>query len=176
VAPAAAPEPPPPPSPEPQPEPIAALAPQAAAVDPAGPDLRKMLADLKLPPMPDADALLGAHRKNLEALAAAHKAALEGAQEMAKRQSEIWQQTAKELGETLRAFSAAKTPQDKAAKQAEILRSAYERAVSNTKELSELIQRTNSRALGLLNERFTEALQEAKSAFSISPRGPDRPV
>jgi phasin family protein len=58
------------------------------------------------------------------------------------------------------------TPQAKAAKQAELLKRAYERAVSNTKELSDLITRSNGEAIGLLNRRFTEAMDEVKLLVS----------
>ena len=35
--------------------------------------------------------------------------------------------------------------------------------MSNTRELSELIQRSNGEALELLNKRFTEAMDEVKA-------------
>ena len=82
---------------------------------------------------------------------------------MARRQSEIMQQTMTEMGDSIRALSAAEAPQDKAAAQAELLKRAYERAVANTKELSDLIQQANGEALGQLNQRFTEAMDEMKA-------------
>ena len=39
---------------------------------------------------------------------------------------------------------------------------AYEKAVSHMKEMAELIQRSNGEALGMLNARFTEAMDEVK--------------
>jgi phasin family protein len=129
----------------------------------AAEDFTKLFADLKLPAVPDVETLLNAHRKNLEVLSAANKVALEGAQAVAKRHTEILQQTAGELADTLRALTAAETPQAKAAKQAELLKSAYEKAVANTKELSDLIQKANGEALALLNARFSEALDEVKA-------------
>jgi phasin family protein len=129
----------------------------------AAADFTKLFADLKLPAVPDVETLLNAHRKNLEVLSQANKVALEGAQAVAKRHTEILQQTASELADTLRALTAAETPQAKAAKQAELLKGAYEKAVANTKELSDLIQKSNGEALGLLNARFSEALDEVKA-------------
>ena len=65
-----------------------------------------------------------------------------------------------ELTETLKALASGAGPQDKAAKQAEMLKSAYERAVANTREVGDLIQRSNSEAMGALNQRVTEAVDE----------------
>jgi phasin family protein len=128
----------------------------------AAEDFTKMFADLKLPAMPDTEALLAAHRRNMEVLSAANRIALEGAQAVAKRHMEIMQQTMAELSETVRALSSTEGPQAKAAKQAELLKRAYERAVANTKEMSDLIQHANGEALAMLNQRFVEAMDEVK--------------
>jgi phasin family protein len=128
----------------------------------AADEFARMFSDMKFPAMPDAEALLTAHRRNFEALSAANRIALEGAQAVAKRHMEIMQQTMAELSDSLRALSGAEAPSAKAARQTELLKRAYERTVSNTKELSDLIQRSNGEALGLLNRRFAEAMDEAK--------------
>ncbi|WP_207538129.1 phasin family protein [Sabulicella rubraurantiaca] len=114
--------------------------------------------------MPDMQALAEAHRRNLEALAAANRVAMEGAQALARRNMEILQQTMTEMTEAAqRLASAEASPQAKAAQQAEMLKSAYERAVSNMKEIADLIQKSNGEAVGLLNRRFTEAMEEVKT-------------
>ena len=130
----------------------------------AAEDFTRLFSDMKLPAVPDVETLLSAHRRNLDTLSAANRIALEGAQAVAKRHFEIAQQTMSELSETLRSLAApSEPPQAKAAKQAELLKKAYERTVSNTRELSDLIQRSNGEAIDLLNKRFTEALDEVKS-------------
>src|SRR3954451_24860261 len=55
-------------------------------------EFTRMLSDLKFATMPDMEAFLAAHRRNMEALSAANRIALEGAQTVAKRQMEILQQ------------------------------------------------------------------------------------
>ena len=129
----------------------------------AAEDFSRLFTDLKLPPMPDSEALLGAHRRNLEALSSANRIALEGAQAVAKRHMEIMQQTMAELSEQIRALAGTETPSAKAARQAEMLKQAYERAVANGKELGELIQRANAEAIDTLNKRFVEAMDEVKA-------------
>ena len=44
-----------------------------------------------------------------------------------------------------------------------MVRTAYERATANMAELAELIQKSSGEALGLLNKRFTDAMEEAKA-------------
>ena len=129
----------------------------------AADEFSKIFANLKLPALPDSEALLTAHRRNLEALTAANRIALEGAQAVARRHMEIMQQTMAELSDSMRSLATTDSAQAKAAKQAELLKRAYEHAAANTKELSDLIQRSNGEAVELLNRRFTEAFDEVKA-------------
>ena len=129
-------------------------------------DFSRMFSDMKFPGMPDMDMLLAAHRRNVETLTAANRVALEGAQAVARRNIEIMHQTLSELGETMKGGMAGigtGGAKDQASKQAELLRGAYERAVSSMREVSELIQKSNAEALSLLNTRFTEAVDEVKT-------------
>ena len=125
----------------------------------------RMFSEMKmptLPGMPDMDGFLSLHRRNLEVLTAANKVALEGAQTVARRHMEIMQETMKEVSDAMRDVAAADSPQAKAAKQTERMKQSYERAVSNVKELADLIQRSNGEALNMLHQRFTEAMDEVK--------------
>lgn len=128
----------------------------------AAEEFTRMVAEMKFPAIPDTEALLAAHRRNMEALSSANRIALEGAQTVARRHMEIMQQTMAELTEAMRALATAEAPQAKAAKQAEMLKRAYERAVANAAEISDLIQRANREALEQLNKRFVEAMEEVK--------------
>ncbi len=125
-------------------------------------DISKMFGDMKMPAMPDMGALMAAHQRNIEALTAANKVAMEGAQAFARRQAEIVQQSVAELTEAMKSFAGMEAPQEKAAKQAELLKHTYERGVANLRELGDLISRSNSEAVELLNHRFTEAMEEVK--------------
>lgn len=136
-------------------------------------EFSRMFSDMKFPMMPDIDAFLAAHRRNMETLSAANRVALEGAQTVAKRHMEIVQQTMQEMSETIRELASPDSPQARAAKQAELIKQAYERAVTNMKELADLIQRANGEALGMLNQRFTEAMDEVKA---IAEKANQKPV
>lgn len=126
-------------------------------------DMMKMLADFRLPGLPDMEALASAQKRNFEALSAANKVALEGAQAVARRHMEILQQSMSEMTQAMQSVAGAQDPQARATKQAEMLKSAYEHAVGNMRELADLIQKSNSEALSLLNQRFTEAMDEVKT-------------
>lgn len=126
-------------------------------------DFTNIFANLKMPAAPNMEAFMAASRRNMETITAANRVALEGAQAVAKRHMEIMQQGMAEMTEAMRSMALPEDPQAKAAKQAELLKNAYEHAVANMKELGDLIQRSNAEAITLLNTRFTEAMEEIKA-------------
>ena len=169
---------PPPPQPETTPNPVAAglEAARRAAETMTGftkaaterqatmfKDFSKLFTDMRFPSMlPDSGVLMAAHRRNMDALSHANRLALEGAQAVARRHMEIMQQTMSELTEHVRELASTGSPQAKAARQAELVKASYERAVANIRELSDLIQRSNNEALAQLEARFSEAMDEIK--------------
>ena len=128
-------------------------------------EFSKIFKDMKVPAMPDMEVVLAAHKRNLEALSEANRVALEGAQAVARRHMEIMQSTMSGLTETLKDLSASDSPAARAAKQTDLLKQAYENAVSNTRELGDLIQKSNTEAMQKLNHRFSEAMTEMKTLF-----------
>ncbi len=126
-------------------------------------EFSRMFADMKFPAMPDMGAFVAATRRNMDVLAAANRVAMEGAQAVARRHAEIMQQSMAEMAEAMQTLSAAEPPQAKAARQADLLKKAYEHAVANMKELHDLMQKSHEEAMGLLNSRFAEALDEVKA-------------
>lgn len=127
-------------------------------------DVKRLLGDMKLPAMPDMETVLTAYKRNLEALTEANRVALEGAQTVARRHMEIVQSIMSGLSSQMRDLSdVSQTPASRAAKQTELLRKAYEDAVSNTQELGDLIKKSNTEAISKLNARFSEAMTEIQS-------------
>ena len=126
----------------------------------------KLFGEFRMPAMPDFQALAEAQRKNIEAITAANKIAIEGAQAVARRQVEILQTSVSELSEAVQTMSREESPVGKVARQTDLIKSSYEKAVSNVKELSDLIQKSNNEALSLLNSRFSAAMDEVKNAVS----------
>ena len=137
-------------------------------------EFSRMFADMKMPAMPDMEAFLSVQRRNMEVLSAANRVALEGAQTVARRHMEIVQQTMSDMTDSMRQMSNPDSPQARAAKQAEMVKQGYERAVTHMRELADLIQQSNGEALGLLNKRFAEAMDEVKQLAAKSGQQPHR--
>ena len=127
-------------------------------------DVSKVLAEFKLPGV-DVDAILASQRKNIEAVTAANQLAIEGMQAVVRRQAEILRTTLEETGTILTEVLTAGTPEDKAAKQAELVKSAFEKALSNMKELAELVAKSNNEAANVISKRVSEGLDELKTAL-----------
>lgn len=125
-------------------------------------DMMRMLSEFRMPMMPDLEALASSQRRNLEALSQANRVALEGAQAIARRHMEILQQGVAELTQSMQSLSL-QDPQGAATKQAELMKTSYEKAVANMKELADLIQKSSEEALSVLNKRFAEAMDEIRA-------------
>ena len=126
-------------------------------------DITKMMADFKVPGV-DMDAMLQSQRKNIEALTAANQLAVEGMQAVARRQMEILRQTMEEASTTMQGMMATGTPEEGVAKQADLVKTAFEKALSNMKEMAEMIAKSNYEAADVLSKRVSASLEEIKAA------------
>lgn len=124
-------------------------------------DFTKYMADLKVPAI-DVDKVVAAQKKNFEAVAAANKAAADGVQAMFQLQAAAAKQNAEKLTAALQELTAAGAPEAKAARQADLTREGYERAVANLKELNAALSKTNTEVFELLNKRIVEGLGEVQ--------------
>jgi phasin family protein len=111
----------------------------------------------------DFDAVIELQKKNFDALTAANQVAAEGAQAFAKRQAEMLQQALEEVSKMIESFSKIDNPQAVAAVQADMLKGAFVKSVDNTRELADLMTKSNTEASDALNTRVVEALEEVKA-------------
>jgi phasin family protein len=128
-------------------------------------DFTKLLGDFKVPGV-DVEAILSSQRKNIEAVTAANQLAIEGLQAVIRRQAEIVRASLEEAGSYVNQVAAAGTPEEKATKQAELLKVAFEKSLSNVKELAELVAKSNTEAADVLSKRVSESLEEVKTAIT----------
>ena len=128
-------------------------------------DLTKIMAEYKVPGV-DVEAMMAAQRKNIEALTAANQLAVEGVQAVMRRQAEILRQTMEEASSMMSEMVAAGTPEDKVSKQAELAKTAFEKALANMKELAEMVAKSNSEAADVLSNRVKESIEEVKAAIA----------
>ncbi len=145
------------------PEPLFDLSKFMKDVDPGKmmEEFSKMLKQYNLPGV-DMDALMASQKKNMEALTQANRVALEGMQAVAKRQAEILQETMNEASKAVDVLSKAGSPTEVAAKQAELAKDAFERALSNMRELAEMVAKSNQEATSTINARISGTLDEIK--------------
>lgn len=127
-------------------------------------DFTKMFKDFKIPGI-DFTTLAAAQRRNLEALVAANKLALEGAQAIGRRQAEIIRQTIEETVAAAQSVLDKSPPEERAVKQTELAKLAFEKSLNNMHELAELIAKSNREAFDVINKRVAELLDELKAAI-----------
>lgn len=124
-------------------------------------DVQKLMGEFRLPNV-DVDAVVAAQKKNIEALTSANQLAVEGMQAIARRQTEILRQTAEELQRNMQSLMENGAPEAKVAKSTELTKVAFEKAISNMKELSEMVAKSNGEAFDVINKRVAESLDEIR--------------
>lgn len=132
-------------------------------------DITKMFEQYKMPGI-EVEKLVDAQRKNIEAITSANRVAFEGMQAIMQRQGEILRQSMSEASAVMQDMAAAGTPEDRMAKQAEILKKAFETALSNVKELAEMGAKSNTEAMETINKRVAESLDEVRDAVSTAAK------
>lgn len=128
-------------------------------------DPSKLMRDFKMPGV-DVESVVASQRRNLEALTAANQLALEGMQAVAKRQNEILRQMMDEASQAMKDVMAAGSPEDKAARQTDLVKEAFKRAIANMRELAEMVAKSQGEAFDVINKRVTDSLDELKTAVA----------
>lgn len=132
-------------------------------------DLTKYAGDMKVPGF-DVEAVVTAQKKNLETLTQANRLAFEGVQAIMKRQAEIARQTIEEISAAATQFPDIKAnPSEAMAKQAAATKDAFDRALANMKELADMIGKSNTEVVDLLNARLSQSMEEVKQAIEKAP-------
>ncbi|MGP1397386.1 MAG: phasin family protein [Inquilinaceae bacterium] len=125
-------------------------------------DFTKIMGDFKFPGV-DVDSLIAAQQKNMEALSAANQLAFEGMQTVARRQTEIVQALMERLSTMTSTLMSPDAPEALMAKQADLAKDGFERAVADTRELTALVTKSNAEATDVLSKRVSAGLDEFKS-------------
>ncbi len=125
----------------------------------------KAMSQFRVPGV-DLEMMLTAQRKNVEAFTAANRLAIEGIQAVMRRQLEIFRQTVEESTRTVRELTATSEPQERMVKQIDLLKTAYEQALNNMNELSDMLNKSNHEASDLIKNRFADALGDLKKSVN----------
>lgn len=114
----------------------------------------------------DTSAMIESQKKNLDALVAANQAAFTGSQELLKKQGDMLQQAMTDAVEAATALAGSSNPKALAEKQTELVQAAFEKALANSTELSELVKKNQDEINNLINQRVSESLREIKDSIS----------
>ena len=125
-------------------------------------DVGKTFAGFNFPGF-DVDSLIAAQRKNFEAFTQANQLAVEGVQALVKRQVEIVTAAIEEASTALKDLTVPGGAEEKLAKNTELAKASYEKALAASRELATLVTKTGDEAFGVLNRRFTESFDEIKN-------------
>lgn len=136
-------------------------------------EMKKLMGDFKMPEfgkMPDMNQFMDLQRRNMEAFAAASKLTVEGMQAVAKRQGELLSQMVEDANRNMQSLMAERSPDAQMARQAELAKDAFERAISNLREMGEMVQKSNTEAFNVLNQRVSENLDEIRQILAKKSR------
>jgi phasin family protein len=122
-----------------------------------------MAKQINLPKI-DYDAFLDIHRKNIEAMQKSAATLSEGGRAVLAKQQEILTKVAREARQQIADFKPGGSPQEVAAKQAELARRVFEATVSNTKDVAELVRKSSSEAPRIILDRMRASFAEARAA------------
>jgi len=124
-------------------------------------DFSKAFAGFTLPGF-DVEAVLASQRKNIEALTQANQLAVEGVQAVARRQAEIAREAIDEASTMLRDIVQPTAPEERIAKQAELLKLTFERSLANARELALLLAKANTEAFDVVAKRVAQGFEEIR--------------
>ena len=114
-------------------------------------------------------------RKNIEAFTAASQTFTQGLQTVAKRQSEIARQQVEQFQSLLTTAAPTAKVEDNLVKQADLVKAAYEKNVSNARELQDILTKVTTEASDILSRRVLASLDEIKSVAQ-KPKAVERTV
>ncbi|MBX2834664.1 MAG: phasin family protein [Micavibrio sp.] len=113
----------------------------------------------------DMQSFLETNRRNFLALSELSQTAFENFQDIATRHSEIVSQMMEDNSALAKELMSEGTPEEKIAKNTDIIKKIYERNMKSIKELSKAIDSSNEKTGAIINRRITSSLSEIKSSM-----------
>ena len=80
-----------------------------------------------------------------------------------RRQQEVLQTMLAEMQGSMNELMTQSAPEEKVAKQTELLQQNFEKLLENMREMTELMAKSNNECADVLSKRFSESLAELKS-------------
>jgi len=137
--------------------------------NPFGVDFTKLMGDMKVPAI-DFEQGVQTLRRNMEAITQANQLAIESCQTLARRQMEIMKTSLQEASTMLSQLTSAGTPEEKVARQVEMMKQAYETSLANAREIQGLVSKSNEEAIDVLSTCVCDTLDEIKTVSKKSAK------
>lgn len=139
----------------------------SSSYDPSDPfaDLNKLFEQFQIPGV-DMRAIMDSRRKDMEALMAANVATFEAVQTLATKQTEILTQAMQNAMQIAASGNVADP-----AKQAELVRTAYEKAVADMKDMAEMARKAQADVMEAITARAQQSLKEIQALMQPNQGG-----
>ena len=122
-------------------------------------DAAKAFGDFRLPGL-DVEAIVAIQRKNLEALAQAGQLVVESIRAVTQRQAEMAQEALAETSALVRHWAEPGAPEARLEKNVDLARQAFEKSLSNARELRELTAKASTDLFDVIARRVSAGLGE----------------
>lgn len=116
----------------------------------------------------DAGRFIEAQRRNIQTFSEAQQIMFRGFQTIVTRQAEIISQILQEQSSMTSELLKEGNPEDKLARNAEILKKSCEKTLAGMSEIGELVRKSNTDTSSVLNKRLSAGLREIKDAIEAS--------
>jgi phasin family protein len=128
-------------------------------------DMFKKLGEQFKVPQFDMAKIMEQQQKNLDALTRSWQSAAAGANAVATKQREILEAADKQMTEMAKEYTPTGNPQEILAKQSEFAKKAMEAAIANTKDLAELVQKSSTEAMQIIQQRMKDSFEEIRGGL-----------
>lgn len=128
-------------------------------------EFQKNLAQFNIPGI-DPDQWVKVYEQNIAAVTQANQTFMTGMQAFAEKQAAMLQESFKSSEAAMKEAAEAGEPTDKVASQVERAKAAYEKALSDMNEISEIVTKTNSEAIDVINQRVNDSFSEVQKILS----------
>jgi phasin family protein len=128
-------------------------------------DFQKNFSQFKLPGI-DPNQWAETYQRNLEAMNRASQAIATGVQAYAEKQAAMLQASMDRAQEAIKEASETEDPSAKATRQLERAKAAYNKAVEDMNEISQIVAKTNAEATEAIEKRISESFEEIQNLLS----------
>lgn len=128
-------------------------------------DLQKNFAQFQLPGI-DPNQWAETYQRNLEAMSQASQAIASGMQAYAEKQAAMLQASMERAQQAFQEAADSGDPSTQATQQLERAKAAYERAIQDMNEISQIMAKTNAEALDAIEQRISDSFDEIQKLLS----------